>query len=195
MADIYTFFRVFVPLFIIINPLAVLPNFIDVVRHSDRKSVNRISLKTTGSALVLLLFFVAVGEPLFSMIGITKYAFMVACGILLLYMSLGMLSGDPPVTRNVEIDTSSIVPMSIPLLVGPGSIATSIVLEGEYGKAMVVASVIACMVLSKLMFDYHRFFFRLMGKNGLSAWNRLSALFFAAIAVNLIVTGLGLVRW
>jgi len=195
MIDIAAFIEVFIPLFIIINPLAILPNFIELTQRLDKKQRGSVSFRTSASAFILLCIFVFIGRPVLGLIGVSTAAFMMACGILVLYISLGMLSGDPPVTRNVEFDRISVVPMSIPLLAGPGAIATTIVLEGTYGKPLVLFSLVITMVLSKVMLDYYRQIVRVMGKNGLNAWIRLSALFFAAIAVNLITKGILEIGW
>jgi len=195
MIDVAEFIEVFIPLFIIINPLAILPNFIELTQRLDKKQRGNVSFRTSASAFILLCIFVFIGRPVLGLIGVSTAAFMIACGILVLYISLGMLSGDPPVTRNVGFDRISVVPMSIPLLAGPGAIATTIVLESTYGKPLVLVSLIITMVLSKVMLDHYRPIVRVMGKNGLNAWIRLSALFFAAIAVNLITRGILDIGW
>jgi len=180
------FIEVFIPLFIIINPLAIIPNYVDVFRHLPKKEAEKVSNRATLSAFFLLTIFILIGRPFFAVIGISAPSFMIACGLLLLYISMGMLSGDPPITRNVQMDSSSIVPMSIPLLAGPGSIATAIVLEDTYGSLMVFLALALTMLLSKILMDKSELIEKIMGKNGLNAWTRLSALFYAAIAISLI---------
>ncbi len=193
MMGLDSFIEVFVPLFIIINPLAVLPNFQDMSHHLDKRDRYFLSLRTSFSAFMLLIIFVVFGRPFLDLIGVSTAAFMIACGILLLYIALGMLSGTPPITRNVEFDSSSIVPMSIPLLAGPGAVATTIVLEEGYGNLLVILALIVVMILSTLIFERHSFIMRIMTKNGINAWTRLSALFYAAIAVRLISEGILLI--
>lgn len=188
-----SFIEVVVPLFIIINPLAVLPNFREMSHQLDKRDRYLLSLRTSLSAFALLLIFVVVGRPFLDLIGVSKAAFMIACGVLLLYIALGMLSGDPPTTRNVEFDRSSIVPMSIPLLAGPGAVATTIVLEEGYGKPVIILALVVVMILSIIIFERQSTIMRFMTKNGINAWTRLSALFFAAIAIRLISEGILLI--
>ncbi len=187
------FIEVFIPLFIIINPLAIFPNFEEITNQMDKNFVSKLSTRTTISAFLLLALFILIGRPFLNIIGVSTSAFMIACGVLLLYISLGMLSGNPPVTRNVEFDKDSIVPMSIPLLAGPGSIATVIVFEESYGKPLVFLSLVLCVVISKLMLQYYIPISKMLGKNGINAWIRLSAMFFAAISVSLITQGILLI--
>ncbi len=193
MVGLDSFIEVFVPLFIIINPLAVLPNFREMSHQLDKRDRYLLSLRTSFSAFMLLIVFVVLGRPFLDLIGVSTAAFMMACGLLLLYIALGMLSGTPPTTRNVEFDSSSIVPMSIPLLAGPGAVATTIVLEEGYGKPLVLIALTVVMILSTLIFERHSAIMRIMTKNGINAWTRLSALFFAAIAVRLISEGILLI--
>lgn len=167
----------------------------EVVRNLPKKEANSFSNKTVFSAFVIMAIFILLGKYFINMIGISTHSFMIACGILLLYISLGMLSGDPPITRNISFDSKSIVPMSIPLLAGPGAIATAIVLEGEYGKLIVIISLALIMILSKILLENHKWIYMTLGTNGLNAWSRLSALFFSAIAVSLIINGITSIGW
>lgn len=194
MVQYIDFIEVFIPLFIIINPLAIIPNYVDVIRHLPKKESEKVSNRATLSAFLLLTIFIVIGRPFLAIIGITAASFMIACGLLLLYISLGMLSGDPPITRNVQMDSSSIVPMSIPLLAGPGSIATAIVLEDTYGTLMVFLALALTIFISKILMDKSEWIENTLGKNGLNAWIRLSALFYAAIAISLITDSI-LIIW
>ncbi|MHC1605470.1 MAG: MarC family protein [Candidatus Methanofastidiosia archaeon] len=195
MIDVSKFVEVFIPLFIIINPMGIIPNFIEITQQMDRSSSSAVSTRATLSAFFILVLFVFVGKPFLNLIGVTISAFMISCGLLLLYISLGMLSGNPPATRGVETDSHSIVPMSIPLLAGPGAIATTIVLEDAYGKLLVFLSLVAIMGISKMMLDFHKPIVACLGRNGLNAWIRISAMFSAAIAVGLIGKGIILFWW
>jgi multiple antibiotic resistance protein len=194
MLDAAEFIEVAVPLFIIINPLVVLPNFAEMSQQLDNRHCSLLSLRTSVSAFLLLAFFIFIGRPFLDLIGVSTEAFMIACGLLLLSIAIGMLSGSPPTTRNVEFDTTSIVPMSIPLLAGPGSVATAIVLTEAHGAGIVFAALVLSMVLSAFIFDRYRTIMHYMTRNGINAWTRLSSLFFAAIAVRLISEGILLMR-
>jgi len=191
--EISEFIKALVPLLIIINPLAIIPNYADVVKNLPKKEANSFSNKTIVSAFIIMAIFILLGRPFLNVLGISTYSFMIACGILLLYISLGMLSGDPPITRNVIFDSTSIVPMSIPLLAG--AISTAIVLEGTYGKVMVLSSLVIIMLLSKVFLESYKWIIVTLGANGLNAWSRLSALFYSAIAISLIINGILLIGW
>jgi len=195
MIGLNDFIEAFVPLLIIINPLAIIPTYEEIVRNLPKKEANNFSNKAIFSAFIIMAIFILLGRTFLDVIGISTHSFMIACGILLLYISLGMLSGDPPITRNVLFDSKSIVPMSIPLLAGPGSIATAIVLEGTYGKTIVIISLVVIMLLSKVFLESHRWIYKTLGANGLNAWSRLSALFFSAIAISLIINGIIRIGW
>ncbi|MBN1786664.1 MAG: NAAT family transporter [Candidatus Methanofastidiosa archaeon] len=190
MTIINEFIKTFIPLFIILNPLAIIPNYMVVVEHIPKREAERFSSRTIISAFILLAIFIFIGRPFLDLIGISTYSFMIACGLLLLYISMGMLSGDPPITRNVSLDSTSIVPMSIPLLAGPGSIATTIVLENNYGISLVFVSLVVSMLVSKILLDNYQRIYKVLGTNGLNAWIRLSALFYSAIAISLITNGI-----
>jgi multiple antibiotic resistance protein len=125
--------------FFIVDPFAATPAFLAMTagyEHARRKQVAR---RAALSCLVILSVFATVGKYLFRLFGITLPAFKFAGGLLLLLVALDMLQARRSRTRETpeeqsdarEIEDVGIIPMGIPMLAGPGSISTVMVLVGQ----------------------------------------------------------------
>jgi multiple antibiotic resistance protein len=149
--------------------------------------------------LVILVAALLLGEVILSFFGISIHSFRTAGGILLLLMSINMLIGDKPKLSPEDSDsdaTSSvaIVPLSTPLLAGPGAIST-VILDahkgssvGHYGAMALVLVVLSLIVW--LTFLIAPWVSRRLGKIGSNIVTRMMGLLLAAIAVEFIAGGL-----
>jgi multiple antibiotic resistance protein len=126
-------------IFFIVDPFAATPAFLAMTagyRHGRRKQMAR---RAALTCLVILSVFATIGKYLFRLFGITLPAFKFAGGLLLLLVALDMLQARRSRTRETpeeqsdacEIEDVGIIPMGIPMLAGPGSISTVMVLVGQ----------------------------------------------------------------
>ncbi len=181
------FLMVFVSLFAIIDPLGAVPAFMAIFGKSDKKKIKKASMEAASAVFVLLAFFSLFGTLILTNLGISKTAFLIAGGILLLVLAFDFISGKIPRSRTVEKEPSDVVvPIATPLLAGPGAITSSIYFTQAYGAAITIGSILVMSVICFLFLFFSYGISRLIGKNGLKVLSRIMGIITAAIAISLI---------
>lgn len=189
----------FVTLFVIVDPIGLTPVFIALTQGMPSARRRSIALRATITAAVLLAVFAAFGEAVLGFIGISMPAFRVAGGALLFLTALDMLFERRNKRREHrseenDFDDPSVFPLAIPLMAGPGSIATVILLTGQQpgftGFAMVMGVVIAVLAILLVMCLFSGLFERLLGKTGITVVTRLLGMLLAALSVQFVLDGL-----
>ncbi len=179
----------FIPLFVAIDVTALIPIFLSLTRNmtdGEKKSVIR---QSTLTALAVSLTFVAVGEAVFRILGITVNDFKIAGGLILLVIAVLELMKENEEVK-ASFGTVGIVPMGVPLIAGPAVITTLIVLIDHYGIVATVISLICNLLIVWFAFTQARKIIEVFGKNGVAAISKVMALLLAAIAVMMIRLGI-----
>ena len=174
-----------IQLFAIINPFSALPTFLvftdDLSEANRRKVVNT----TTLIVLALVFSFALFGQLILNVLQVTVESFELGGGLLLMVIAIDMLGGTVR-TKTVDMNQVAIVPLATPLLVGPGTMTTLIVLAGtQYLINVLVGGVVAVLAVYLVLRYSHRIS-AFIGKNGVMAGSRLMAIILAAIAANMI---------
>ena len=190
----------FVTLFVIIDPIGLTPIFLALTQGATARERRSIALRAALTAMFILALFAAFGEAVLGFAGISMAAFRVAGGVLLFITALDMLFERRTKRRKhqgeeaTEVQDPSIFPMSIPLIAGPGSIATVILLAGQKpgleGFALVMCVVISVLLLMLAMFLASGLFERALGKTGINVVTRLLGMLLAALSVQFVLDGL-----
>jgi multiple antibiotic resistance protein len=148
----------------------------------------RVSFEAVATATVLTIGFMFAGDALFRFLGIQHYDFMIGGGIILLVLAVMdlVIHGKPAV---VESDMVGIVPLAIPMIAGPATLTTVLVLRGQYGPAPTTLGLAAnFLVLLGLLLVSDRIA-RLIGPAAMRGLSKLVMVILAAIAVYFIRTG------
>lgn len=190
----------FVTLFVIIDPIGLTPMFVALTQGVNAKQRRSIALRACLTAFGILAMFAFFGEAVLGFIGISMPAFRIAGGVLLFLTALDMLFERRTKRREdrVEEDDSpdpSVFPLAIPLIAGPGSIATVILLSGQMGEgmagsALVLGVAVAVLVVVLGMFLSAGVLERILGKTGVNVTTRLLGMLLAALSVQFILEGL-----
>jgi len=186
-----SFVLTFVPLFIVIDALGNLPFVISLsegmTRHERRKMIHIAAATATVVGLAFLFF----GQFILNVMGISVGSFAVAGGIILLVLSVKyILTG-----RLVEVvkeEMIAVVPIGTPLLSGPATITTLLLLVGQFPLYIVLVSFILNLLIAWVLFLLGNQIARLMGHGGLRAVSNVFNLLLAAIAITMIIRGLNL---
>jgi multiple antibiotic resistance protein len=179
----------FIPIFVAMDVFAVLPIFISFtseITDSDKKIIVKQSIIT---ALAVSLAFVAVGEAVFRILGITVDDFKIAGGLVLLVIAILDLLRYSGERRKIE-GTIGVVPIGVPLIVGPAVLTTLIVLIDHYGITPAIISLILNLIIVWASFVQAEKIIRLIGKNGIVALSKVMAILLASIAVMMIRLGI-----
>ncbi len=191
----------FTALFVVIDPIGMTPLFIAMTPGMTAKERRVIAFRACGVAVGILVVFAIFGEQLLGFIGISMPAFQIAGGVLLFLTALDMLFERRQARRQDKTDETvafendpSVFPLAIPLIAGPGAIATMILLIGQadgpagYGAAIGVMCAVVLLVF--LLFNAANVLERLLGKTGINVVTRLLGMLLAALSVQFILDGL-----
>ena len=201
MTDLPTLIAAFTAMFIVIDPIGLAPLFIAMTQGMTSGQRRKIAVRACTVAIGLLLLFAVFGEALLEFIGISMPAFRIAGGVLLFITALDMLFERRQARRQDNADDAvdpehdpSIFPLAIPLIAGPGAIATIILLTGQADSALGFGAVLGVMILVIAMvfamFMAAGLLERLLGKTGINVVTRLLGMLLAALSVQFILDGL-----
>lgn len=184
-----TFLLAFIPLFVAIDVFGVLPLFVTLTDGMEPRQKRILTWEATLTAFVISLLFLVAGKMLFSFLGITESDFRVGGGIVLLVLAVNDLLFSKERKRDLG-DSVGVVPIGIPLIMGPAALTTIIILVDSYGYVWTIASLIANMLFVLVVFLQANTIARVMGNAGSRAVAKVAALFLAGIAVMMIRSGI-----
>jgi multiple antibiotic resistance protein len=192
----------FTAVFFIVDPFAVVPVFLAMTERDSEEKRQQMAFRASLIAGITLLFFAFGGSIIFKLLGISLGSFKIAGGILLLLTSLEMLQSRTPSTRTSDREIQegaekhdiAVVPLAIPLLAGPGSIATVMVLTAQserwWQMIPISVSIILTAVISYVVLRASTRLDRALGKSGQALLGRVMGLLLAAIAIEFVVAGI-----
>lgn len=197
-----TFLLSFAAIFFIVDPIGVVPLFVSMTSRDDLEKSRSMARRACITATGVMVFFAVCGSLVFQTFNVTLGAFRVAGGILLMITALDMLRAHQASTRTSPEeeregearDDIAIVPLAMPLLAGPGAIATAMVLVAQHGStvagtAAVVASIVLTMLLAYVLLHGAHGVKRILGRTGIAVLERVFGLILAAIAVQFVFDG------
>ncbi|MBZ0156547.1 MAG: MarC family protein [Alphaproteobacteria bacterium] len=188
MEYFHYFLLTVIPLMVAIDAPGVLPIYLAITENMGPQEKKRIAKHSVLTAFIITVLFIFLGKAVFTVLGILVEDFMIAGGILLLIISISELSRAGTQKMTVS-PTFGVVPLGTPLLGGPATITTSLVLAGNYGPVPVIISLILNLLLAWFIFDKADFIIRRIGMNGARVITRMASLLLAAIAVKMIRVG------
>ena len=198
MLDLYI--TTFATLFVIIDPIGVLPLFVALTQGMDAKQRSAVRLRAIIIALILLSLFAFVGEAVLEFVGIGFPAFRIAGGLLLFLIAVDMLFEKRTKRREEKIDETplpdpSVFPLATPLIAGPGAMASMVLISGEYAKdaesyGVIISAMATVLVLMFVLFSFAGPVEKLLRQTGISVITRLMGTLLAALAVQFVLDGL-----
>ncbi len=178
----------FIPLFVAIDIFAIVPVFVAMTEGMTGKKKLTVERESVITALAVGLTFIAVGEGIFRVLSITENDFKIAGGLILLIFAVLDLMGYTKIRE--QAGKLGVVPLGVPLIVGPAVLATILVLVDHYGIVSTVISFVVNLGIVWLSFRASSQILNIFGKGGIMAVSKIMALLLASIAVMLIRVGL-----
>lgn len=178
-----------IPIFVAIDAIGVMPFFFNLTVETKEEDIRKIAFHSVLTAFLVALFVIFLGETIFTILGIKITDFMIAGGILLLVISINDIIREKERVKDTN-QTFGVVPIGTPLLAGPATLTTILVLVGSFGYFLVIVSLIINLFFVWLIFSQAKLIIKIIGINGTKAIAKVMALFLAAIAVKLIRTGI-----
>ncbi len=198
---IIDFLRIFVAIFIIVDPIGLLPLFIALTHNYSKNRIKHtVWLACLTSAFVLIIFSLA-GNIILEFFGVTIPAFRIAGGIIIFIIAVEMLqvkrtrlkTTPEEEEKGLEQEEVGIVPIGIPMLAGPGAITTVIVFTSssqQHNIYITIAAIMLTLFLAFFILKQAVFIHRILGPTGLNIFTRLMGLILAVISVQFVMDGI-----
>ena len=183
------YFLAFVPIFVAVDALGMLPVFLSLTEGMDEAKKIKLIRHSTLTALLVALAFLLIGKFVFDWLGITISDFMVAGGAILFIISIRDLLAFSKAARMPE--ALGVVPLAVPLMVGPDVLASSLILLNSFGVSPTVFSVVSNILLCGIILSFSKILSNLLGPTGSNTLSKISSLLLAAIGVMLMRRGIG----
>ena len=196
------FIYTFTTIFVVVSPISGVITFISLTSKMTHEEKNEIAKKSVTLACVIALFFAITGSVILNLFSISVDSLRVAGGILLFSIAFDMMhakvSGESiteeEISQSQEREDIWVFPIGLPLLTGPGTISTVIVLMGGTQtveqKIIILVSIILIFIVCLYIFLFSRRIHKVIGYNGMLVFTRLMGLLLAALAVDLTATGI-----
>ena len=198
------FIKVFVSFLVIMNPVSVIPVFLQVTAQDVAEVQRKIAIKATVTAGIILLVFAVVGDWLLTQLEISPGALLIAGGALLLIFAirrvLGADSGSERTpTENERVEAQKkrdafVFPLAIPLIAGPGALTVVAFqmkqVEGDFGsQGLLILALLLVLAINGVLLIFANSVSRALGVTGTNVITRVFGIILAAIAVQLILNG------
>ncbi len=184
------FLLCFVPFFVAVDAIGVLPIFIGLTEGLDSHQRRRIIFQSLITASAVAIMFLLGGPFVLALVGVGVSDFMLAGGILLLVISLSDLITGEKRQRAVDPETIGAVPIGVPLISGPAVLTTAVLLANEHGIAPASAALLVNIGIAGVVFSFAKAIERFLGNAGSKTLSKVASLFLASIAVMLIRKGI-----
>ncbi len=191
---------IFLTVIILIDPLGLIPIFISLTQDMQPRDRRKTMFKSVTVALGILTFFIVAGERILDFLGILPGSFFIAGGILFFIISLDLLLGHRQRTKTSrremeQREDSSVFPLAVPILAGPGTITTIIIYSVEASDPLVISlilfgAVVTALSICLITMAGSDHILRLLRETGVSVVQRLMGLILSALAVQFIYDGL-----
>ena len=196
MNDLYTqALTVFLGFFAIMNPIANTAAFAGLVGDKDKSEQVKIASKSLVITFLVILAFSLLGKTIFHLFGITLPALRITGGILVFLVGYHMLNGEGSRLHSSDRKGDSdiaVSPLAIPLLAGPGTIATAMNYSASaslMGIIMTVSVFFLLCLITFFCFIFSTKIIAVIGHNGLSIVTRLMGLILAVIGTQMVIVG------
>ena len=183
------FLECFIPLFVTMDPPGLAAIFLALGRDVPVDKRRRIANQATWTGGIVALLFLFLGRVMFNAIGIGEGDFQIAGGAVLFVIAVRELTLPMSQEKISLSDDFGIVPLGMPLIAGPATITTLLVISKSLGYAMTLVALAANLVLVALAFAASERLDRLIGQTGLRAVSKIISLLLAAIAVHIVRLG------
>ncbi len=183
------FILCFIPIMVALDAPGTLPLYMSMTEGMEKQERQRIVRQSIVTAFLVTVGFILVGRAVFNALGILVEDFMIAGGIVLLIIAITdvVRAGERKLERGPEF---GVVPLGTPIIAGPGTLTTSLVLVGTSGYLLVILSLVFNLLIAWIIFAQADRISRFIGLSGSRAFAKVASLILAAFAVKMIRSGI-----
>ncbi|MBW2596865.1 MAG: NAAT family transporter [Deltaproteobacteria bacterium] len=192
----------FVSIFVIVSPIGALITFISLTSTMTQQEKNLMAKRAVTLACVMALFFAIAGDIILNFFGIGVDSLKVAGGILLFKIAFDMMLArvsresitEGEINESMNREDIWIFPIALPMMTGPGTITTVILLSGGsesvFHQLAVILAILLTYLICFMILFFSRRIYKFIGYTGTLVITRLLGLFLAALAVDFITKGI-----
>jgi multiple antibiotic resistance protein len=192
----------FSTLFAIVSPIGGVVTFVSLTSDMTREEKNEVATKSVILSCIIAFIFALTGKMILNFFGISIDSLRVAGGILLFVVAFDMILAkvsresitEKEIDKSMDRSDIWIFPIALPLLTGPGTITTIIVLMGSalsiFQNLLVMIAILLTFVTTWIAFHFSRRIYKFLGYTGMLVFTRLMGLLLAAMAVNFVAVGI-----
>lgn len=181
-------FLPFIPFFVAFDPLGILPVFVSLTSEMPNRDRRKVVRQSTLTAFLVGLGFLFAGRTVFTLLDITVSDFKVAGGILLFIIAVIDLIF-PERTRTFPKETLGVVPIGIPLIVGPGVLTLLLISAPAYGYLSTIICFIINLFIVWIVFGNSFKIMQILKEGGTKGIGKVFALLLASFSMMMIRTG------
>ncbi|WP_343191933.1 YchE family NAAT transporter [Buchnera aphidicola] len=198
--DIFLYISFFFNLFVLTNPIGMIPIFISMTNNQDSLERNRTNYNVVLTVFFILFFSLLFGSNILHIFGISMHSFRIAGGILIIGIANSMINGKFCINKNKlkknkklnkKYKNTSIVPLAIPLIAGPGVISSTIIWSTKNNN---IINLIICTFIIFLfsctcwiLFKLSKFFIKVFGENGINIITQIMGLLLMSIGIEFLI--------
>lgn len=183
------FFLALIPVFVAMDAIGVLPIFLSLTEGMDRSEREQVVKASVATGFGVGVGFLVLGKFLFRVIGVTVSDFKVAGGVVLLTLAIYDLIS-PEKKRKRPGDAVGVVPLGVPLIVGPAVLTTLLICVDAYGYLPTLLSLMVNLLFVWVVFRKAEVVVQVLGDGGVRGVAKVASLLLAAIAVMMIRQGI-----
>ncbi|OQY32373.1 MAG: hypothetical protein B6241_11110 [Spirochaetaceae bacterium 4572_59] len=188
-------FTMVIQLFFIFTPFFVLSMFLTMTAHLNKRKKLILVMKTTLSVEIICLIMIFGGNTIFSLFSITVDAFKIGAGAILFLSAVDLVQGKVAQSKTIEEnDDISVVPLSIPVTVGPATTGTLMVMGSSFKTSrdyvMGLTAVTIAVLLVGLILLISPWLEKVLKKKGITILSRLTGLILSALSAQMIFSGI-----
>lgn len=178
----------FIPLFVAIDIVGTTPIFLGFIHDITDSERKKLIIEALLTAFIVANAFLIFGKLILNFLGVTINDFRIAGGIILLIISVTDIMTSSDQRRNPRTNVS-VVPLGIPLIMGPAALTTIIILVDNFGYIPTMLSMVLNFIIVWLVLVNAKWLIKFIGEGGTKAFAKIASLFLAAIAVMMIRVG------
>ena len=183
------FLLAFIPIFVVVDPVGILPIFYSMTHGLKLKEKERIIVQSLTTAMSVAVGFIFLGSIVFHILGILMEDFMIAGGLILFCIAIiDIINPNKP--QRLSSSDLGAVPIGTPLVVGPAVLTTCLMMVDQHGVIATLLAVFLNILIVGCVFTFADKLMKILGPSGARVLSKLMALLLAAIAIMMIRKGL-----
>lgn len=185
--------NIYIKFFFLLTPFFLLSTFLSMTQELGEEGRRKLAVRVTFAIIVISIILFIMGDYIFQIFGITLDSFRIGTGILLILSAISLVLGSNKQIPNDESNDISVVPLAIPVAVGPATTGALLVMGGElkglWERIIGLSGILAAVLSVGLLIYLSGSVERLLGKQGLNILSKITGLILAALAAQMIMSG------